>query len=411
MLLSKVKKLFCFSFVGIFFINIAEILRLVMNTAKECHGELRLLKITSANGEGIDWMKLEEKGSIDSAFVYGAQRAQPLHKNSRGKKKLNRENSTTCPFYPYADGGRVAKWDCGLKKSQEILSILPAVHGCRANLDKNILITRFIQKLHNKTLWILGESLSVELFIALSCRLRDRSDLKFHSVTKEELKNVENDKLRNHWQSLHTRDDMRGIHCVKLKDGSWSTRVCLCRVHKAPFEFGHFDTLDKIRHGFLHFKDFASLMQSTDVLLFGFGVSVNSEQVEPGKVSYDRQVLSFFEWYNLRKDALPHLIWRETPAQHFRGSNGFYQSSAPRNECENLPLQETLVTSKSNWRNLVANSVAHKFHVPILKTWSLSAARADAHVGRDCTHYCLPGIPDMWSSLLIETICENLIII
>jgi len=184
----------------------------------------------------------------------------------------------------------------------------------------------------------------------------------------------------------------------------------LCRIHKAPFEFGHFDTLDKIARGFLHFEDFVLLMKPTDVLLFGFGVAVNSEVIEPGKVSYKRQVLLFFEWYKSRKDALPHLLWRETPAQHFRGSNGLYQSSLLGRACESLSFPDTLVTSKSNWRNIAANSVAHKFHVPVFKIWSLSAARGDAHVGRDCTHYCLPGIPDIWASLLMENICDfNLI--
>ena len=48
--------------------------------------------------------------------------------------------------------------------------------------------------------------------------------------------------------------------------------------------------------------------------------------------------------------------------------------------------------------------------VTVLHTTSLSAFRSDAHVGRwsdkpsvpDCSHWCLPGVPDVWNEILLS---------
>jgi hypothetical protein len=35
-----------------------------------------------------------------------------------------------------------------------------------------------------------------------------------------------------------------------------------------------------------------------------------------------------------------------------------------------------------------------------LPIWSLTAPRFDAHIPNECTHWCLPGVPDVWVRLL-----------
>ena len=406
MFASKLKKVWCILFFGLLLYTASYLLQ-KKKVIKDCPTGLGILEATKKNFESMAWLKLEKHESLHSVYAYSAEPAKP--KKSSGKRTRHNmrksiTNTTICPFYPYADGGRVAKWDCGYGEAKEILSSVPALNGCPINLDTRLLMSQFVRKLHSKTLWILGESISVEIFIALSCGLRVKTDLKFHAVGEEELEKVKDNKLKNHWKTLRTRADMRGIHCVLIKEEPWNMRVCLCRIHKAPFEFGLFNTMGEIERGFMHLEDFSSIMDPADILLFGFGIAVNSQDVEPGKISYGRQVALFFQWYNKRRDVLPQLIWRETPAQHFSTKNGFYDSSHSNRKCENWSFADTFVNSESNWRNTIANSVALKFHVPVLKIWSLSAARGDAHVGTDCTHFCLPGIPDIWALLLMETV-------
>lgn len=55
--------------------------------------------------------------------------------------------------------------------------------------------------------------------------------------------------------------------------------------------------------------------------------------------------------------------------------------------------------------------VAKSVTVPIdvLHVTSMSAFRSDAHVGnwsdnpitQDCSHWCLPGVPDMWNEIIL----------
>jgi len=53
-----------------------------------------------------------------------------------------------------------------------------------------------------------------------------------------------------------------------------------------------------------------------------------------------------------------------------------------------------------------------KVPVTVLNVTTLSAYRSDAHVGRwsdmpsvpDCSHWCLPGVPDMWNELLFASL-------
>ena len=35
-----------------------------------------------------------------------------------------------------------------------------------------------------------------------------------------------------------------------------------------------------------------------------------------------------------------------------------------------------------------------------LPIWPLTTPRFDAHNPRECTHFCLPGVPDEWNRLL-----------
>lgn len=54
--------------------------------------------------------------------------------------------------------------------------------------------------------------------------------------------------------------------------------------------------------------------------------------------------------------------------------------------------------------------------VHLLKITALSQLRVDGHpsiygnprkIGMDCTHWCLPGIPDVWNQLLKETLIRS----
>ncbi|KAL2906782.1 Protein trichome berefringence-like 7 [Bienertia sinuspersici] len=60
----------------------------------------------------------------------------------------------------------------------------------------------------------------------------------------------------------------------------------------------------------------------------------------------------------------------------------------------------------------MATDIVKKMHKPVtmLQITSMSASRGDAHVGNwsdrksftDCSHWCLPGVPDFWNEILLS---------
>lgn len=53
--------------------------------------------------------------------------------------------------------------------------------------------------------------------------------------------------------------------------------------------------------------------------------------------------------------------------------------------------------------------------VTVLHVTSMSAFRTDAHVGTwsdnvslsDCSHWCLPGVPDVWNEIVLSYLLAN----
>ncbi|KAE8666392.1 Protein trichome berefringence-like 7 [Hibiscus syriacus] len=76
------------------------------------------------------------------------------------------------------------------------------------------------------------------------------------------------------------------------------------------------------------------------------------------------------------------------------------------------PLSETEGRDQSIFSETVFDVVKNMtvtVHITILQVTSLSAFRKDAHVGGwsdnplvlDCSHWCLPGLPDVWNEIFL----------
>jgi len=78
-----------------------------------------------------------------------------------------------------------------------------------------------------------------------------------------------------------------------------------------------------------------------------------------------------------------------------------------------LPLNETLLSTSYPEKNIMVEQIIKQMKTPVtlLNITSLSAYRIDGHpsiYGRktrssriqDCSHWCLPGVPDTWNELL-----------
>lgn len=100
------------------------------------------------------------------------------------------------------------------------------------------------------------------------------------------------------------------------------------------------------------------------------------------------------------------VIWRETSAQHFPTSNGYWPgvryASSMKLAC--VPINDT--SPGADWRNedVAAIIRANKFNIRIIPYYEVTLPLYSMHVNghmRDCTHFC-------WSPMLYQSLFHDL---
>ncbi|KAK8960320.1 hypothetical protein KSP40_PGU009956 [Platanthera guangdongensis] len=89
-----------------------------------------------------------------------------------------------------------------------------------------------------------------------------------------------------------------------------------------------------------------------------------------------------------------------------------------QNACEvtNRPTLEAQGNVRSEFTDIIAEVVG-KIAVPVtvLNVTMMGAFRSDAHIGTwshpssilDCSHWCLPGVPDAWNELVFASLLRD----
>ncbi|KAA8549083.1 hypothetical protein F0562_000767 [Nyssa sinensis] len=148
----------------------------------------------------------------------------------------------------------------------------------------------------------------------------------------------------------------------------------------------------------------------------GINYYQEGDQVHPRldvSAAFRRALITWASWVdkyiNPRKT---QVFFRSSAPSHFRG--GQWNSGGHCKEATR-PLNETLSINYPE-KNIIAEEVIRQMRTPVtfLNITSLSEYRIDAHPsvygrkfgksytssGQDCSHWCLPGVPDSWNELL-----------
>uniref|UniRef100_A0A2P2J3Y9 Uncharacterized protein n=2 Tax=Rhizophora mucronata TaxID=61149 RepID=A0A2P2J3Y9_RHIMU len=180
--------------------------------------------------------------------------------------------------------------------------------------------------------------------------------------------------------------------------------------------------IDSIDHG-------SSRWRGADILIFntahwwshyktkaGINYYQEGSQVHPQldvSTAFRRALMTWAAWVdrhiNQRKT---RVFFRSAAPSHFRG--GQWNSGGHCTEATQ-PLNTTLSTSYSEKNAITEDIIKHmKTAVTFLNVTSLSEFRIDGHPSmygkkfgmrygsstQDCSHWCLPGVPDTWNELL-----------
>lgn len=257
--------------------------------------------------------------------------------------------------------------------------------ACQPNLQDRtdpIKVAWAAGRLVNNTLLFIGDSVSIEHYLATLCRLR--------SLRKEMLWNMVS------WdpEPVVFNSGRIWIHCMR---NFQPLHPAVCFTH--PLHGRNYDPLDLSNNWN---KSLVVLAQALQLVSNGTRVTI----VANLGLHY-RNPHMLTDVTETMLAALQHVpvppsavIWRETSAQHFAGNGGVY--SGPHSFSNGC----TPHGNPKDFFNNITNSIAKAHGLPIIQTWESSGYRWDAHPGRgDCSHWCLgTGVVESWVDTLYKLI-------
>lgn len=251
--------------------------------------------------------------------------------------------------------------------------------------------------LRGRTLWLLGDSHSKAMYKALQCFLIDFWGDANHGE-------CETSTDASAVQQLFNLPERSGFQkCLHLR-GPGGGRICFVEVVLGTSFVGN----SKIAAGGVLPLLRQKFAQKQDIFFLNVGVWHKKRedwwaQLRPSLEAIGRD-------YQANRGNFPHMLFRETPAEHPKDPNG--QTCAPMRGYNYRPESGTLDMAASRvniqgWNsglggNAATNDILPKYGIHVIPAFAQSVPLHDNHIGtvmnpeQDCLHYCMPGVPQFW---------------
>ena len=284
---------------------------------------------------------------------------------------------------------------------------------------------RVLQRLRNRTLYFVGDSLTAQHFIATVCFLvapllrkstAPRAGaapvlrlpsyrLDFWPLSRE---HTHQPRLCIDFPVPPPRTEEAGAARGQLELPTANASICLVLAATSMWgaedrrqgRKGHVVQAEGAVRGLAERR----WLRSRDVVVANVGLHVNNATLVAAAVG--ALLASFAALPNAGR---PRLLWRETAPQHFGGRVGGRYGAAMRTGerkggCRPHNASDRGEDGEGNMLNRAVAPLLARAGVPILRIWRPSAARWMEHLGNnDCSHYCHPsGVLDLWVRLLLD---------
>ena len=244
--------------------------------------------------------------------------------------------------------------------------------------------------LQNRTLWLVGDSLSQEFMKAFQCFMYEFWDLDMVDLKHRVV------------ESDFVRDKVRLGWCANLMNGA---RICHHRVNDAPEYTAVLPYFYKGLTG-----------KRTDIVMMNTGLWSNDLD------TYTSRLSTFAQYYQLHKHELPYFVWRDSSPQFFHTPTGDFDRSEhaicqpigfpsggvtlDKNNALVSDLQSSpqlRIVHEGGWRNQISRAAMKPLGIPVIETWNTSVPiwqyHKNAHEDpnhNDCTHWCHPSAYVIW---------------
>ncbi|XP_009763711.1 protein trichome birefringence-like 5 [Nicotiana sylvestris] len=355
----------------------------------------------------VDSERNEEK-VVDSDFKVGGQSCD-LYKGRWVKdEKHPIYKAGSCPYVDEA-------FDCQSngRPDSEYLNWRWKPHGC--DLPR-FSATDFLKRLKGKRLMLVGDSMNRNQFESLLCLLREGL------VNKSKMYEIHGYKITKG----------RGYYVFKFEDynctvefvrshflvregvrinaqGNSNPTLSIDRIDKSSnrwkkadivvFNTGHWWTHGKTARGKNYYKEGDHVYPKFDAL-----------------EAYRRALKTWAKWIDENMSHEKLIIYRGYSSAHFRG--GDWDSGGSCNK-ETEPVSTGSILGNYPLKMKIVEEVIKEMQLPVvlLNVTQLTNFRKDGHpsvygkvasggrkVKQDCSHWCLPGVPDAWNELIYATL-------
>lgn len=146
-----------------------------------------------------------------------------------------------------------------------------------------------------------------------------------------------------------------------------------------------------------------------------------------GMLSQSVNHLSRRSWTTRSPSRSVCLLWRETGPQHFAARLGTFrkqsfQKSVGWQTPKGCMPHQSLATSP--WEPM-HKVLEDRFGIPVIRVWNASRQHWDRHIANrtshmlyrdqnatmhgnfDCTHWCTPGVVDLWLELILQSLIAH----
>ena len=244
--------------------------------------------------------------------------------------------------------------------------------------------------IRGRSLWVVGDSHSYDLFHALACLLGGLWDYQFSGPLPVETEGPALEAMAKHVARY------RHPECLTLLE---NTLVCFLRVNH-----GH--------------------------VLLGHALLILSRIAQPGDVA----VVNFAQWHGavitaeylgllreFRKvveegaGTLPHMVWMEATPKHYMQQHGHFPGGEPPYECSPLHVElqaDGTIVATDDWSDIVVQGgsynkaarevfggsdiVMTQFWNSTVEVWIGHRLMQDGR-GQECAHHCFLGVPSVWA--------------